>query len=623
MARGDYAAAVKNLKNIKNELDKAQKNYKGLETKYKNKIAEHTQGAQNLEQLETEYENYKKAHSQLVTIAKTHVTAEDTTASYKEKISGLQEEIKQLEAIAAAAKSANTSANVVIGGYKNEISNLKKENARLQKMLPTLTTGVQKVFLEHTKTQQKLASSETEVVRLKQSLQDMQRRIGIESAYLPPQGGGAPTVDEEQIQVLTKQLAVAEQSYQQQLAAMTSTLAQLQEALDQHSSCQEQLKDSQVKLETTVRSTGQKDEQTSSDIKTMEVQIKTLAQNLDDTKKQLGSKEDSLSAAQDTIRVLQGTLNEFSDMDPKKMDSAKMKQKLDETNETLNDLLLNMQNMGNNIISNQEFVIPDGIAPKAGSAFKKLYEIVKTRLGVTNPGKNVACFLNYFVTFFLKLIFFSNPDKRHVVVLEFYRLMMREIVEDVKTKIPSATKKQNIYTIMEFVFSLIHDCEIVKLTGEDVGLHVIMTAADSNPVAILESMHKVFSNQQPDVLEKSTTFLKSGIFKTSAISLPDVHFNIPLNITTNGDKNLTTLSIFPNFTYIPQGYEPNNKWFDIIDTRNEYARQGVNIADKAVAKEISKTMADKTLDYISMFVMFILLAQEYLVEIEDDLKNCS
>ena len=636
--RANYSAKNAELKDAENRLGEAENISNNLESQIQGALENHNETQEELEQTQKAYDTYKKAHTTVVKENQQLTSTRAEIERLREQLAASQSKLADAQALAASAQAAHTVTNKTLSTVKNKMKPLAEQNKELVNNLQTLATGTEDIYTTLTDKQKQIAAMELEMTHLRNIVKTLSDRLGIQGpmqvqyspvtdafpntamADLTIQKGGA-TIYEQQIDELKTQLSSLEQNYNEQVAAMQTTVKQLQIALNQYTMCDEQLKSVQTKLETSITNSSNSKTKSAHEIKYMQVQIENLTDALNQTKENLAIKEDALSSAQDTVKTLQGTLTQFADKTPKKVDSAIIRQKLTESNETLSDFINNMKLLGENIIKNKEYIIPDGIAPEAGSAFKDLYRIVKTKLGVEKPSRNVACFLNYFVMFFIKLLFYTNADDRNEVVLDFYRNIMRDVVKDIKDKLPNNTPNEILYTIMEFIFSLLHASEAVKLTNEDVGLHVIMTTPDSNPSTILSTIYNRFTKENKEAIDTSVSFIKESIFHSASIKLPTIHFNTPIPITS-ANSYLITLSTFPSFTYIPDGFAPNDKWFDIIDTRNGYARQGVNINDDTIAAEISKTMNDSTVDYISLFILFILLSQEYLLLIQDEMKKC-
>lgn len=632
--RGNYSAKNAELKGTEERLNQAQRSSTDLESQLQEALANHSQTEQDLQKTQDAYERYKKAHETVLKENQQLTFTQAELVKLREQLAATQTRLRSEQAFAASAKAAHDTANKQLTILKNRIKPLGEQNKELTSNLQTLANGTADIHTTLTQKQRQIQAMELEMTRLRNLVQTLSDKAGVRGpmqvqyspvsdafAGMQPQRGGARTLDQDKIAELQIQLATLEKDYNEQVAAMQTTVKQLQVALNQYTMCDAQLKNVQTQLETSIRNTSDSTTKSTYETKYMQVQIENLTESLEEAKQSLATKEEALSSAQETVESLQGTLTQFANKSPKKVDTAIMKQKLTESNETLSDFINNMKLLGENIIHNKEYIIPDGIAPQAGTAFKDLYRIVKTRLGVEKPARNVACFLNYFVMFFIKLLFYTNADDRHEAVLNFYRSIMRDIVKDMVEKMPKNTPKEILYTIMEFTFSLLHSSEAVKLTNEDVGLHVIMTTPDSNPTTILSVIHTRFMKENRDAIDKSVGLIKENLFHSASIKLPKIHFNNPIPLNTT-NPYLITLSTFPSFTYIPDGFSPNNKWFDIIDTRHGYARQGVNIADDTIAAEISKTMKDSTIDYISMFILFILLSQEYLLLIQDEMKKC-
>ena len=321
------------------------------------------------------------------------------------------------------------------------------------------------------------------------------------------------------------------------------------------------------------------------------------------------------------------------------------------------DFLLNMKIMSDDISTGREFKVPSGVAPDAGAAFKELYakvKNVKTVKTVESSGSgsgsltSVSCFLNYFVSFFIKVIFFSQTEsQRRGKLFGMFETLTNMIFSAVQPLMPGKSNKDVLHKIMDVMFDLIKASETLFInkqnpdgavtTADDIGLNVIKTSSeDAEATKILEVIYTIFKQyiQTNTNFMGELTFLEQTLFKDLLIKLPTLYFNKPIAVKEQGKLSQEGMDLvtFPSFTYLPNGpgvMPVLKERFQIIDVNDDYSKKLVTVNDivsdpvtqEAWKSSIILTAQDATLQYSSIFIGFIMLGRKYLLEAKDELAT--
>lgn len=246
--------------------------------------------------------------------------------------------------------------------------------------------------------------------------------------------------------------------------------------------------------------------------------------------------------------------------------------------------------------------LPDDMAPKK---FEKLFAKLPAA-SRDSDDKNI-CFLNYFISMAVDHIFLSRKDKGS-------RMMKKidNIIEDVITDLkdpkdmifaPGEADQQIIYSVLTVVFSLLH---AAMGAGDSTGLTVICRDyPDSQGNEILAAIHKHFRKAKG----RSSDSFAEGLMK-----LPAIAFH-PRLIEQESDPT-SLLSQFPSFA--PIG-ESAPKEFIELQILNDMKKK-VHPVPEDYQEHAKHTVADSTLDYGSLFLFFVLLGRQYLIETDEVCK---
>jgi len=331
-----------------------------------------------------------------------------------------------------------------------------------------------------------------------------------------------------------------------------------------------------------------------------------------------------------------------------------MQEQLNQKDADSQNMINSLREMGNNIISGNQYTIPKNIAPNAGNAFKQLYGQLMTRVAPpsTSVVSNATCFLNYFVTFFMKTIFYSQTmSEQRQKIMNLFDTIANNIVIKVKQIMPSSQEKDVLYAIVNTIFNLLETAQTLFINNENSqgtttehGLQVIKSdKLDPTSIAILKIIYLEFYQNATPTFVDDIAFMEKSIFEDLLMRNPSVYFNPPMDLKYNGDilQAGTDLVSYPSMVYMPSDYSVNVPAADLIqklDGMNDtfqVTQKGVSqkfnvsqiVADPAAQKiwsdAIFLKLQDATLQYTTLFISFIVFSRKYLLLIKDDLKGCS
>ena len=319
------------------------------------------------------------------------------------------------------------------------------------------------------------------------------------------------------------------------------------------------------------------------------------------------------------------------------------------------NILSSLRDLGKNIVSGNQYTIPKNIAPNAGNAFKELYGQVMTRVTPApsvSTVSNATCFLNYFVTFFTKAIFYSKtmPTERKRV-MDIFDTVANNVVAKVQQLMEGSAQKDVLYAIVNTVFNLLENAQTLFINKEGAagqepttGLQVIKSGKlDPNSIAILNIIYVEFYGKATPTFIEDMKFMEKVIFEDLLIQHPAVYFNPPMEVKYDGrmlpaGNDLTT---YPSMVYIPSTITDGISEADMIE-KLEGMKGSFHINDKGVLQTVTidkivedpaaqklwsdaifLKLQDATLQYPTLFIAFIVFARRYLLLIKEDLGACS
>ena len=267
------------------------------------------------------------------------------------------------------------------------------------------------------------------------------------------------------------------------------------------------------------------------------------------------------------------------------------------------EVLGELQIMAQNIINGKPVTVPQGMKPEVGKVFESVLKNMQAlkKGPQRGGGSNYICFLSYFITFFMKVFFYSTQAEQRHVLLQKLDALVTQLITDTKG---DRSEKDTLHSILDVIFGLVHATE----TLEDhpfIGLSVVKINNNPDAGKILSTIYATFKLD----LELSTDIksMKSSL----AITFPPIYFNRPLDGMTD-----------PTFTYLPDIKNNLNdpklqQRYQYIDVLNNFAKTTIDIENTPVM--IATVLNDKTLNYVSMLTLFVVLGRRYLIAAKDDL----
>jgi hypothetical protein len=256
-----------------------------------------------------------------------------------------------------------------------------------------------------------------------------------------------------------------------------------------------------------------------------------------------------------------------------------------------------------------------GVVELPGDMAPQKFELLFANLPAASQDsddKNL-CFLNYFISMAVKQLFLSRKDKGERMMKKIDHIIDGVIkdLKDPKDMIfaPGEKDQQIIYSIMTVVFSLLY---AAMGADDSTGLTVICRDyPDSQGNEILAAIHKHFRLAK----RKSSESFAEGLIK-----LPAIAFHSRLIQQEDEDSEPNILSQFPSFAPIGQA-APSE--FTELQILNGMKKKAHSIPEE-YQTHAKDTVADSTLDYGSLFLFFVLLGRQYLIETDEVLeaKGC-
>lgn len=319
------------------------------------------------------------------------------------------------------------------------------------------------------------------------------------------------------------------------------------------------------------------------------------------------------------------------------------------------NILSSLRDLGQNIVSGNQYTIPKDIAPNAGKAFKELYGQVMTRVTLTPSVSTVSsatCFLNYFVTFFTKAIFYSQTmATERKRVMDTFDTVANNVIPKVQQLMAGSAQKDVLHAIVNTVFNLLETAQTLFINKEGAGgqapttgLQVIKSEKlDPNSIAILNIIYVEFYGKATPAFIEDMKFMEKVIFEDLLIQNPAVYFNPPMEVKYDGQMLPAgnDLISYPSMVYIPSTITDGVSEAEMIQ-KLEGMKGSFHITEKGVLQTVTidKVVADPaaqklwsdaiflklqdaTLQYPTLFIAFIVFARRYLLLIKEDLGACN
>jgi len=371
-------------------------------------------------------------------------------------------------------------------------------------------------------------------------------------------------------------------------------------------------------------------------------QLTTAVNAKADSDKRANEAEKQTADLQNQVKTMEAQVGQMQkDMTQKDVDAQ--------------NILSSLRDLGKNIVSGNQYTIPKDIAPSAGKAFKELYGQVMTRVTPTPSVSTVSsatCFLNYFVTFFTKAIFYSQTmATERKRVMDTFDTVANNVTAKVQQLMEGKPQKDVLHAIVNTIFNLLETAQTLFINKEGAGgqapttgLQVIKSEKlDPNSIAILNIIYVEFYGKATPAFIEDMKFMEKVIFEDLLIQNPAVYFNPPMEVKYDGQMLPAgnDLISYPSMVYIPSTITDGISEADMIQ-KLEGMKGSFHISDKGVLQTVTidKIVADPaaqklwsdaiflklqdaTLQYPTLFIAFIVFARRYLLLIKEDLGACN
>ena len=296
--------------------------------------------------------------------------------------------------------------------------------------------------------------------------------------------------------------------------------------------------------------------------------------------------------------------------------------------------------------------LPDGINRDVSPAFNELLNAIsKSKLGEETKAFDTAtyvCFMTYFITFFVKALFFSkgNRDEKKALYdgLDQY---VTALLAGARNAGIEGEDRNVLFKLLATCFHLLYTGETLFVNkqghldsasdGPFVGLYVLKR--DEAAPAEKEERNKLVGAIMDTWVDSSidrgaVIIAVEQVFSNLLLDLPSIHFNPPIPETDDFDPPvLGLLSEYPSMTYRPtvDARVEEGKFIE-VDMDNGFTLKEHPIADRLpVRAHVARFLWPKAVDdvndtrllqYRNLFCIFIALGRRYLTTLEEnDLKK--
>jgi len=231
------------------------------------------------------------------------------------------------------------------------------------------------------------------------------------------------------------------------------------------------------------------------------------------------------------------------------------------------------------------------------------------------------CFLNYFITFFIKQLFFTGPN------INEKKDVMKQLITTIDAS-PFANSAKDLEAVLYQIYDLLYSSETFFLTQErrdgiptsvaDEGYYVLKDNNREDVSKMVQFYQYIRDNgNMSDISTKLNTYIPKA-FPDYFFRGKRVHFAFP-----TGESEEPILK-YPGFIFKrePKDVEDEilQKRYMIIDKSN-YTTSNKTVLSDTVEQHITETLKNRDVDYTLLFTLFILVSRKYLVTIQGELEK--
>jgi predicted nucleic acid-binding Zn-ribbon protein len=254
-------------------------------------------------------------------------------------------------------------------------------------------------------------------------------------------------------------------------------------------------------------------------------------------------------------------------------------------------------------------------------AFMNLYN--KIMEYTSNSDKEVEskdiCFLNYFITFFIKQLFFTGAH------LEEKKGVMKQLIATIDAS-PFASSPKDLEAVLYQIYDLLYSSETFFLTQQrrdgvptslaDEGYYVLKDNNKEDVSKMIEFYHYIRDNGDIDGISKSLNRYIPEAFPDYFFKGSSVHFAFP---TSESEELILN---YPGFVFLRgDAKQPLLKQRYMVIDKSNYSKSEERVEDGPVKQYITEMITGSKVDYTLLFTLFILVSRKYLLSIQSELEK--
>ena len=256
--------------------------------------------------------------------------------------------------------------------------------------------------------------------------------------------------------------------------------------------------------------------------------------------------------------------------------------------------------------------------PLAEEKYKPFMNLYKTIMEYTDNieenhiKSNDVCYINYFITFFIKQLFFSKPetkDKRDTL-----SLLMKEVDQS-----PVINDMKSLELLNNEMYLLLYSSETFFLKGhsESTGYYVLKDTGRPSTNILAKFYNSIKKNIDTEAISNTLETYLADAFPDYFFKGNTIQFTLP---TGSSDADILN---YPGFIFLRdseyKSYDDLVKHYTVIKT-SDYTKTDVSLHG-GLKKNVINMVKNNKINYTLLFTLYILISRKYLVEIESTLKS--
>lgn len=259
-------------------------------------------------------------------------------------------------------------------------------------------------------------------------------------------------------------------------------------------------------------------------------------------------------------------------------------------------------------IKDGEDTVPPELVPGASDSFNEiLTKIREIKTEGAAPG-NEICFLSYFITFFMKFLFFTGPNPEDIKK----RKALMESLEAVAKKVGG--DKVTLYRIMGVIFKLLDAGEMIFLNNKDReggnvfnGLSVIQIVQAPGDAEIVDNIFKDLKGVT--AVPETLNSIKKSLLDNMQITQPNLYVLPPI----------ASLPQFPILARVADVSRRENKKIQVIDVEDGYSSRIIDANEGVIRKALDNI--NTNIHYTTLLAAFVVFGRNYILAAKEDLNK--